>query len=310
MSRGGRRDRWQGDRYGGAVSTSTTSPVNGGRVPYHRYEPHKAGLPDLRTYFKDLWRRREFASEMSKANMRGANSMTFFGQAWLIINPLLLAFVYYLLISVIGPGRARGFDRELFSHLTGGLFIFYYFQGAVSTGAASVVGAGKLILNTAFPRLLMPLSAVRTGFFRFLPTVPVYFIFHVLAGNPWNLNTLVVAPIFVLFISLFAAGLAAVFAALQVYFRDTSSFLPYIMRIWLYSSPVLWMVKQLPDGWISTLVKFNPLYSLIGGYGEALQRGVTPALDLWMLAIFWSVVSCVAGFAFFISRERDFAVRI
>ncbi len=279
-------------------------------VTYHRYEPHKAGLPNLKVYFRDLWRRREFASEMSKAGMRGANSMTFFGQAWLIINPLLLALVYYMLIVVIGPNRGRGFDRELFSHLTGGLFIFYYFQGSVSSGAGSVVGAGKLILNTAFPRLLMPLSAVRTGFFRFLPTVPVYLIFHVLAGNPWNFNTLIVAPIFVVFISMFAAGLAAVFAALQVYFRDTSSFLPYIMRIWLYSSPVLWMVRQLPDHWLSQLVKLNPLYSLIGGYGEALQKGITPAWDLWVLAIFWAVLSMVVGFAYFISRERDFAVRL
>lgn len=131
-----------------------------------------------------------------------------------------------------------------------------------------------------------------------------------LAGNPWNLNTLVVAPVFVLLISMFASGLAAVFAALQVYFRDTSSFLPYIMRIWLYSSPVLWMVKQLPDHWISQVVKLNPLYSLIGGYGEALQKGIMPALDLWLLAIFWAVLSMVVGFGYFISRERDFAVRL
>lgn len=280
-------------------------------APYHRYEPHKAGLPDLKVYFKDLWRRREFASEMSKAGMRGANSMTFFGQAWLVINPLLLALVYYFIVQVIGGGSKGANGWSYFSHLTGGLFCFYYIQGAISAGSASVVGAGKLILNTAFPRLLMPLSAVRTGFYRFLPTLPVYFVFHFLAGNPFNFVTILVAPIFLLLISAFAAGLAGLFAALQVYFRDTAAFLPYIMRLWLYISPVLWTVDMISGhGAALRLAPFNPLYPLLGGYGEALQNGVMPSLTMWLLAIFWAAISGVLGFGYFISRERDFAVRI
>jgi hypothetical protein len=35
-----------------------------------------------------------FAAEMSRATMRGDLTSTFFGRAWLIINPLLLAAVY------------------------------------------------------------------------------------------------------------------------------------------------------------------------------------------------------------------------
>lgn len=276
---------------------------------YHRYEPHRAGLPNLRVYFTELWRRREFAVEMSKSSMRGANSMTVFGQAWLVINPLLLAAVYYLLVTIINRS-SRGFDANYFSHLTGGLFVFYYFQGAVSTGAGSVIGAGKLVLNTAFPRLLMPISAVRTGFYRYLPTLPVYVIFHIIAGNPWTVHTFVTAGIFLFLLTLFATGLAAIFATLQVYFRDTASFLPYIMRIWLYSSPVLWMVDALGHGALKKVAPLNPLYGLIGGYGQALQEGTMPGLDIWIPAIVWSLVSLIVGVAFFISRERDFAVRI
>lgn len=290
--------------------STAVSPTDPYEATYHRYEPHRAGLPNLRVYFSELWRRREFASEMSKAGMRGANSMTFFGQTWLIINPLLLAGVYYFIVNVIS-GRSETQGWTYFTHLTGGLFVFYFFQGAVASGAGSVVGAGKLVLNTAFPRLLMPLSAVRTGFFRFLPTLPVYFLFHILAGNPWNLNTVLVAPIFLLLITMFASGLAAIFAALQVYFRDTSSFLPYIMRIWLYASPVLWTIDMISThGAAKKLAPFNPLYPLIGGYGEALQNGVNPSLHIWLMAIAWAVGSCLIGFGFFISRERDFAVRL
>ncbi len=98
---------------------------------YHHYGPHKAGLPPLIPYFRELWRRRTFAAELSKASMRGANTTTFFGQAWLILNPLLLAGVYYLLVTII-----RGqHEPSLFTHLTLGLFAFNIVATSMTTGA-------------------------------------------------------------------------------------------------------------------------------------------------------------------------------
>ena len=278
-------------------------------VPYHRYEPHVAGLPNLKVYFRDLWQRREFAAANSRAGMRAANTMTFFGQAWLVINPLLLAFVYYLLVSVLSGGG--GFDADRLSRITGGIFVFYFFQGAVLSGASSVTGAGKMVVNTAFPRLLLPIGAVRTALFRFFPTIPVYFVFHILAGNPWNLNTFFVAPIFLALLTLFTVGLASFFSAAQVYFRDTSSFLPYIMRIWLYVSPVLWSLEHIADRpMLKALAPVNPLYALVGGYGTALQDGVFPSWDVWLMAFGWTALALVVGCFYFLSRERDFAVRL
>ncbi len=296
------------------MSTSSTADAAETDDPYesvyHLYKPHVAGLPNLRVYFTELWRRRQFAFEMSKATMRAANSMTFFGQAWLIINPLLLALVYYFIVNVLS-NRASTAGWEYFSRLTSGLFLFYFVQGSVLTGASSVVSAGKIITNTAMPRLLLPLGAVRTGFFRFLPTLPVYFVFHILAGNPWGWHAFVVAPIFLCLLVIFTSGLAAVFSALQVYFRDTASFLPYFMRIWLYVSPVLWTIDMIKEySLVAKLAPFNPLYSLIGGYGEALQHGVMPSPSVWLAAIGWATVSVVVGFGYFMSRERDFAVRL
>ena len=116
----------------------------GGRVEfepvYHRYGPHRAGLPRLVPYFREVWRRRVFAVEMSKATMRGAHTSTFFGQAWLVLNPLLLAGVYYILVTII----RRQHDPAFFVHLTLGLFAFQLVSTSVTSGATSVTGAGKL----------------------------------------------------------------------------------------------------------------------------------------------------------------------
>lgn len=270
----------------------------------HVYEPHRAGLPPLRPYLTELWQRRGFAAELSRATMRAANTRTVFGQIWLVLNPLLLAGVYFFMVDVLSS-KPRGL--QYFSHLTGGIFIYYFVANSMNSGAQSVVGGGKLLMNTAFPRLLMPLSAVRTSFFRWLPTIPVYLVFHVLAGNPWTWKTPMVF-LFLLLIVLFATGLAAAFAAIQVYFRDTASFLPYIVRIWLYLSPVILLPSQLKRFGVFNLA--NPLFSLIGGYTDLLMRSEMPEWKTWVLAAGWSVLMLVAGSWFFMSRERDFAVRL
>ena len=275
---------------------------------YHQYGPHRAGLPPLVPYFRELWARREFAAEMSRASLRSANVNTVFGQLWLVLNPLLLAGVYYLLVTII---RQRH-DPELFTHLVLALFAFTMVQTAASTGATSVTGSGRLLINTAFPRLLIPLSAVRTAFFRFLPTVPVYLVFHLIfLPRQWSW-TMLLSLYFLGAMVVFGMGLAAFFSALQIYFRDTSSFLPFFVRLWMYLSPVLWLPESI-TGFsrpVLTLIQLNPMYSMLGGYAEALQEGKVPDLYMWITSAAWAVGVAVIGFLFFISREREFAVRL
>jgi teichoic acid transport system permease protein len=269
------------------------------------YEPHRAGLPKIVPYITELWRRREFAAELSRADMRSANTRTFFGQLWLVLNPLLLAAVYFVLVFILGR---RGNGAAFFAHLTAGLFAFYFIAGAISAGAKSVVGSGALITNMAFPRLLMPLSAVRTAFFRFIPPLLVYFVIHAATQQPWQW-TQVLAVYFVGCMVVSAVGLAAIFATLQVYFRDTTSFLPYLIRIWLYLSPILWFVEEVPPR-LAPILTLNPLYSMIGGFSDLIVRGTVPPAQIWLAAAAWSAVFVVAGTLFFMSREREFAVRL
>ena len=73
----------------------------------------------------------------------------------------------------------------------------------------------------------MPLSAVRTAFFRFLPTLVRLLHLPHRRRSPWSFATLL-ALVFLLLLVVFAPGMAPFFATLQVYFRDTTSFLPYV----------------------------------------------------------------------------------
>jgi len=289
------------------------------------YVPHRAGLPRLTTYFATLWRRRHFAVELSRASMRAAHTNTFFGQFWLVISPALNAAVYFLLVNIIRGGNS---GPDFFVHLLAGLFAFNFISATMSAGAESVVRGGSLVLNTAFPLLLLPWSALRTAFFRFLPSLVILLAFFTYfdfagphptacdsAGVCVELNTVHFSPVQLLaipafaIIFVFAAGLAALMATVQVYFRDTTQFLPYATRIWLYLSPVLYFADQLKP-WMVKLELFNPLYPMLGIWGDTLVRGIVPPATVWLGAAAWALGALLLGTIYFISREREFAVRI
>ena len=269
------------------------------------HEPHKVGLPPIGPYFRAIWERREFALELARTNLRAQHFNTVFGQLWLILNPLLLACVYFVLVDIL-----RGGDRgeDFLAHLVAGLFLFQFLQNALAAAVKSVVSGGKLILNTAFPRMLLPLSSVLNGFIRFTPTLAIYAVIHLITGQPGGWQLLWVVPIVALF-ALLVSGLAMIVAAAQVYFRDLKSFLPYALRMWLYASPILYFADEVPERY-QALLYANPAAGLLTAWSDVLIEGHAPAADDLLLGLAWGVAFFVVGAIFFMSREREFAVRL
>jgi teichoic acid transport system permease protein len=271
----------------------------------HVYEPHLVGLPPLRPYLREAWRRRAFAVELSRTQLRAQHFDTVFGQFWLVLNPLLLAGVYFVLVDILRRGeRPAGF----FTHLMVGIFAYYFVTGAIRDAVKSVTSGGRLILNSAFPRVLLPLASVVTAFKRFIPTMVVYIPVHIASGLPVDATILWVLPLVGL-MTLMASGFAMIVAALQVYFRDLSSFLPYLLRVWLYISPVLYYAHEVPERY-KILLSINPLGQILTAWSDVLNRADTPSLESLAIAAAWAFGTCIVGFLFFVSREREFAVRL
>jgi teichoic acid transport system permease protein len=290
---------------------STTSPLPRGRrddeftSERRVYEPHKIGLPPLGAYVRELWRRRDFAREMAKTTLQAQHFNTAFGQLWLVLNPLLLAGVYFILVDILRGGANRpGF----FAHLLAGIFAYHLVSDAVRQAVKSVTGGGRLILNTAFPRALLPLSSVITAFMRFLPCLLIYVPVHLISGLPINASLLWVLPLVALLLIL-ASGMAMLVAAGQVYFRDLKNFLPYVLRVWLYASPVLYFANEVPAKY-EPILKINPLGGLLTAWSDVINQGVAPSTESMLLSCGWAFAIFAVGALFFISREREFAVRL
>ena len=271
----------------------------------HVYEPHKVGLPPIGQYLRELWRRREFGAELSRTNLRAQHVNTIFGVLWLVINPLLLAAIYFVLVDILQKGSR---NEDFFAHLVAGLFAYYFISQAARQSVRAVTSGGRLILNTAFPRVLLPLASVRTAFVRFLPPMALYAVLHLVTGLPIEATLLWTLPLVALMLVM-SAGLAMLLSAGQVYFRDLKEFLPYGLRIWLYASPILYYADEIPERY-KAILWVNPIGELLNAWSDVLNKGQAPEPKSLAIASAWAFGLLIVGALFFMSREREFAVRL
>ena len=97
-------------------------------------------------------------------------------------------------------------------------------------------------------------------------------------------------------------------AALTVYFRDTTNFLTYLTRLWLFVTPVIYTVQEIPPH-LKHVLAFNPLFPYYAALDDALSAD-WPSKRYLAWAAAWAVAALVVGLAGFLAKERDFAVRL
>jgi teichoic acid transport system permease protein len=287
--------------------TEVTSPCGNlasVSTPLQVYEPFRAGLPKLGKYWKSLWSRRTFISEYSKSELREQHFDSVFGQLWLVLNPLLLSGVYFILIVIIGGST----DSSRYVHLTASLFLFYLVANSLTGGVKSITAGQRLILNTAFPRIMLPLSAVIIAIFKFIPTLIVFFVVKAIIGSPFSIEMLWAIPVLLITVFL-ALGLAITISCINVYFRDIANFLPYLTRTLLYLSPILYEASDLNPN-LKALEIVNPLFPILDSWSRALVHGEMPQISSMLQGLAWATGIFFIGTYFFLSREREFAVRL
>lgn len=268
-------------------------------------------LPPIVPYLTETLSHLQFAYEKAKLDLKAAHKDTWFGRLWNVLNPLLLGVVYWMLVVVIFGRGDSVFGREGLRTLTqilGGLFLFTLPSGSLALGSRSIVGGGSFVLNTRLPRMLLPIGSVISAFFNFIPSLAVYALLHLVSGYEVGLHLLWSIPLvaILVFISL---GLAMLVATLNVYFRDVASFLPYLTRLWLYLTPIIYLYDNVPSA-LQWALYVNPIGTLFTAWQQMLFDGRGPDPAYVLVALGWALLSLVVGGLMFMRREREFAVRL
>ena len=254
--------------------------------------------PSIGAYLRDTWKRRDFALAIAGGELRGQHMDSVLGNIWHVLNPLLLAGVYYLVFGVL-VDVSRGVENFP-AFIVIGVFVFHHSQKTILTGSAAVVSNEGLIRSIQFPRAILPLSTVIGHSIAFLPAIAVMLVIVMATGEVPRWEWLLLAPILGAQV-LFNLGAAFVVARLTDIFRDMQNVLPYLFRLLFYGSGVLYSpARFVDDERYLILFDYNPFFTFV-----SLARGPLmaekPILDLKLAAIagVWTLVLIIGGFLFF-----------
>ena len=261
--------------------------------------------PRVMDYLRSLWLRRELAIAIPSAELHAAHRNTVLGGAWHVLNPMLQIAVYYLIFGVI-INASRGVDNFI-GFLAIGVFVFHFTSRSVVAGAKSITSNEPLMRSIAFPRAILPMAAVFSEFAAFGYALVTMVGVVLLTGETLWWTWLLIVPIIALQL-LFNLGAAFVMARLSSHFRDIQQVLPFVLRMWLYLSGVLWPVSRLvekaPD--LVWLMDFNPAFAYMELVRAAVMDNELGPPELWLAAVAWAFGSLILGFIFFRARENEY----
>src|SRR5262249_52610802 len=116
---------------------------------------------------------------------------------------------------------------------------------------------------------------------------------------------LVLLPIYLVILGLFAVGVGWIAASLQVYLRDTSQVLSVLLTFWFWLTPVF--IPEDRYAKVPLLLRANPLSYLVRAYRDILLFNRIPSvLDLATVAVY-AIATFLLGGLFFRHMKRGFA---
>jgi teichoic acid transport system permease protein len=265
-------------------------------------------LPSLPAYARQLWAYRHFIASYASARVSSALGTTRLGALWQVLTPLTNAAVYYLIFGVI-LNTQHGV-KDFISYLCTGVFVFGFTQATVQAGVQAVTGNLGLIRALHFPRASLPIGVALIEVRNMVASMAVLILIVLIRGEPITWEWVFVVPVLLLQ-SVFNAGLATATARLGAQVTDLKQLIPFIMRIWLYASAVIYPVQQLMKlkGPLHYVLEANPMLIFIELMRYALLENVkllgSPA-HLWTAAVGWTVIVGLGGFAYFWRGEKEY----
>jgi len=253
-------------------------------------------------YFRSVWERRDYMVYAASNELRSRQMNSVLGNLWHLLNPMLQIGVYFVIFGVV-LGVDRG--ENYFVFLSIGIFVFGFTQRSTTSGANSINNNKGLLNAFSFPRALLPVTSTITEALATVAPIMVMYVIALISGDAPTWTWLLVLPLLgVQLVFNFGWSLVAARATSSV--RDISQLLPFIFRLLLYGSGVLFDVERYTEGksygWI---FDFNPVYCIVSLVRWCILGGEFRA-DLLAIFLGWTVLVSAFGLVWFRAGEGSY----
>lgn len=228
------------------------------------------------------------------------------GVVWALILPLVMVLAYTLVFSVLW--RVVSVPHYAFFVATG-IAAWVIFSGCLTAGGASLTGNAELIKQVRFNRMVLPISATASQLFTAVVLFAIVLPFNIfwMPGTRW---ALLLAPVALLAMLLFAFGLTLMLAGLNVYLRDAEYLVAAILQPLFFLTPIFWVIRDLPlaqeNPWVATVVTYaNPVSPFMLTIQDTMFWGNWPGPGILLYSVLGGIVTFAAGVWVFRKLERD-----
>lgn len=196
---------------------------------------------------------------------------TILGPLWYIVQPLLTTSVFTVVFNRIASIPTDGLPPFLF-YLTG-LVLWNYFASCMTKTSDVFVANAGIFGKIYFPRLAVPVAIIITNVATFaiqFALVCAFLAFFALRGVPLSPSPWLFAiPLLVLQVAALALGVGILLSSMTTRYRDMSFLVGFGTQLWLYATPVVYPLSQVPERW-QWIMLLNPMAPLIEIFRKAL----------------------------------------
>lgn len=251
----------------------------------------------------ELWQYRDLVAFLVWRDVKVRYKQSVLGAAWAVIVPFMQMVVFTIFFGRIAKLSSDGIPYPVWNFTA--LVPWVFFSTRVAQASASLVGSQNLIKKVYFPRLALPLATVVAGLVDFA------IAFVVLLGLMWHFGIAPTAhvvwlPLLTLLAVVTALGVGLWLSAINVRYRDVRHTVPFLMQIWMFSTPIVYSAQEVPEQW-RLLYGLNPMVGVVEGFRWSLLGTDTRPGPMILLSSVAAVALLVSGAYYFRRMEKSFA---
>lgn len=203
---------------------------------------------------------RALLAELVRTDFKLRYQGSVLGYAWSLLKPLLLfAILYVVFVRFLKIG---GDVPHYPIYLLLGIVLWNFFSEMTSQSLGSIVGRGDLIRKIKIPRWIIVFSSSISAVINLGLNLIVIAAFMVFNGVDLTFMILLL-PLLIIEIYIFALGLSLFLAAAFVKFRDLSYIWEVVLQAGFYLTPILYPLSMITNESFQKLILLNPMAQAI-----------------------------------------------
>ncbi len=228
--------------------------------------------------FKSIARHFFLLTQFVRVDLTGKYKTSVLGMMWILLNPLILFFLYVFIFSIVLKVRFPEQQSVFFYglNLFCGLIAWNAFAESVQRSSSVIINHARLVKKSLFPTEILGISISLSTIIRLI--IELMLFIAVLAAIGWRITpALFWLPFLIVLQVLFTVAFAWLVSALTVLVRDLAHLVGPMLTVWFFMTPVVYpetMAKSLGGWqWLAFLIHINPMAKIISTYRAILLFG-------------------------------------